>query len=43
MKDLKRVRELNEEIRWFLWRFIPFCLFGILTSIIGGLIIGAML
>lgn len=43
MKDLKRVRELNEEIRWFLYLFIPFFIFGVLISVILGVFFGMLL
>jgi type IV secretory pathway component VirB8 len=43
MKDLKRVRELNKEIRWFLYLFIPFFIFGVLSSILLGVMVARLL
>jgi len=43
MKNLRNIRELNEELRWILWTFAVIWIFGILTSVMGGVIVARLL
>lgn len=36
----KNCKELGDDLKWFLWIWIPFMFFGVISSIVSGVIIG---